>query len=450
MQSIMAALNSRQTPKPTPALSEEIQDLISRMQQKFAQNPFDKDTQTKLKALLDLQNIVKSQQMSAEATNMIRAQISQLAAGLPPVSTPAPAPSAFPVPPTPQWQPPTPVQPTSTPVYQPPVPPPAAQTPAPSAFAPGMLEQLLASTANGQKPSTPQMSAALPILQNLPQVMQAPRPAISTPTPAPLPTANLMEQLRLAGIVQPSSTPAAAAPPPPPPVANPAASLLQQLQGLSAFIPPIGGATAKVRIPRSQAALENSFSPAIVSSLYEAQPNQCSLCGRRFPGTDEGRKKKAAHLDWHFRNNQRIADAVHKGQNRSWYVDDIDWIQLPTTDITSSADAEGEAAKLVANKAAERKKGPKDLWVPAPTGAAANVPCPICQERFEAVWHEEAQEWVWMDAKRVGGRVYHATCHEEVAGARGRSATPEVGVLGKRKAEDGLAGLKAKIKRDGA
>jgi pre-mRNA cleavage complex 2 protein Pcf11 len=61
----------------------------------------------------------------------------------------------------------------------------------------------------------------------------------------------------------------------------------------------------------------------LIATLYENWPSQCSTCGRRFLATDEGKKKKATHLDWHFKVNQRMADAVKRGQNRSWYVDEI-------------------------------------------------------------------------------------------------------------------------------
>lgn len=74
--------------------------------------------------------------------------------------------------------------------------------------------------------------------------------------------------------------------------------------------------------------------------------------------------------------------------------------------------------------------------------------CPICQEKFQTKWLDEAQEWVWTDALRVGGRAFHASCYEEVTkesiggtplyGGAGR-ATPDR-VLGKRKAEVRLPG----------
>ena len=75
-----------------------------------------------------------------------------------------------------------------------------------------------------------------------------------------------------------------------------------------------------------------------------------------------------------------------------------------------------------------------------PTDSAlANIPCPICQEKFETSWNEKEQDFVWMDAKAVKGRIYHVSCYDalEKDGANAsaaRTATPD-SVLGKRKAE---------------
>jgi pre-mRNA cleavage complex 2 protein Pcf11 len=84
---------------------------------------------------------------------------------------------------------------------------------------------------------------------------------------------------------------------------------------------------------------------------------------------------------------------------------------------------------------------PKLQYLPVPDDPIlASSVCPICQEKFEMKWLDEAQEFVWMDAKMVGGRIYHASCHAEatkdVGAARERKGTPDPGsVLGKRKAE---------------
>ncbi len=82
-------------------------------------------------------------------------------------------------------------------------------------------------------------------------------------------------------------------------------------------------------------------------------------------------------------------------------------------------------------------KNPKQQYIPAPLGMAANSLCPVCQEQFETIWLDEAQEFVWMDAKKVGERVYHASCYAEATKDVNtviKRGTPEP-VLGKRKAE---------------
>ena len=84
--------------------------------------------------------------------------------------------------------------------------------------------------------------------------------------------------------------------------------------------------------------------------------------------------------------------------------------------------------------------------------ALANSLCPICQEKFEIKWLDDAQEFVWMDAKKVGGdRIYHASCYAEATkdggGNQIKRGTPEP-VLGKRKAEDEHIALRTKIKSE--
>ncbi len=83
-------------------------------------------------------------------------------------------------------------------------------------------------------------------------------------------------------------------------------------------------------------------------------------------------------------------------------------------------------------------KNPKLQYIPAPDDPTlAGVPCPICQEKFEMKWLDEAQEFVWMDAKKVGDRIYHASCFAEATkdvNTQVKRGTPEP-VLGKRKAE---------------
>jgi pre-mRNA cleavage complex 2 protein Pcf11 len=85
------------------------------------------------------------------------------------------------------------------------------------------------------------------------------------------------------------------------------------------------------------------------------------------------------------------------------------------------------------------KGSPKLQYIPVPNDATmANSVCPICQEKFEARWIDDAQDFVWMDAVKIGGRIYHASCHAEASkdgsNTPNRHSTPDP-VLGKRKAE---------------
>lgn len=85
-------------------------------------------------------------------------------------------------------------------------------------------------------------------------------------------------------------------------------------------------------------------------------------------------------------------------------------------------------------------KIPKTQYIPVPDDPvlAASV-CPICQDKFETRWLDDAQEFVWADAIKVGDRIYHASCHREAFKDGGGTpiytrSTPEP-ILGKRKAE---------------
>lgn len=133
-----------------------------------------------------------------------------------------------------------------------------------------------------------------------------------------------------------------------------------------------------------------------------------------------------------------MVDAVRRGVNRNWYLDELDWIRSREFDDADEAPAvplgggnnDGGAGVdafssfgVGAGSGAMMKKQ-KDVFVKAPADAAVTRhACPICQEEFGAVWHDGAQEWVWMDAVRVGGevegRTYHQSCLEELEKDKG-------------------------------
>lgn len=67
---------------------------------------------------------------------------------------------------------------------------------------------------------------------------------------------------------------------------------------------------------------QSRFRPYVVPVLFESLGAPCTQCGRRFKNDEQGKKKKTAHMDWHFKVNQRIAEADKAGQSRSWLVDE--------------------------------------------------------------------------------------------------------------------------------
>jgi pre-mRNA cleavage complex 2 protein Pcf11 len=71
--------------------------------------------------------------------------------------------------------------------------------------------------------------------------------------------------------------------------------------------------------------LANCYSPRphLISRLYEKLGTACTQCGRRFQSDEAGRKKKADHMDWHFKVHSRMREAERNGQHRSLYVDEI-------------------------------------------------------------------------------------------------------------------------------
>lgn len=196
--------------------------------------------------------------------------------------------------------------------------------------------------------------------------------------------------------------------------------MTRQTSAPSGIMDQIELTTASMKLPRMN----------LISRLYEAKPNICTTCGRRFDTTEEGKVKKARHMDWHFKNKD--PDANKRGVHRSWYISETEWIDYQEVDETANPDE--IAAKSAAKKP---KKQAKDRYVSVPQNPTLqHAPCPICQEKFETQWNVDANDFVWMDALQVGGKIYHATCYEEYSKGLGipMPGTPD-SVLGKRKAD---------------
>lgn len=116
-----------------------------------------------------------------------------------------------------------------------------------------------------------------------------------------------------------------------------------------------------------------------------------------------------------------------------------EWINYREQDDATLAPASDDPAKAGTGGAAVTRNEPKEHYVLVPIDASqANTTCPICQEKFEVIWHREAEQPVWTDAIQVGQRTYHASCYAEVSKGNGFTvagrSTPD-SVLGKRKSE---------------
>ncbi|CAK7216908.1 mRNA 3' end processing factor [Sporothrix bragantina] len=448
-------------------LNGDVERLIQATKMEFAEKPYDASVAGRLKALLDLQTILKNQSLEHDKLVLVRTQIDALAVNLP---------SHLKA----QYNP-TPTPPAANPPFQPP--PAAAPAPGLSAAVLAALAAARATVAAGgtppaqsaappppQPPAQPAggvsiesllgkgaLAALLAARQQQPPAQQPPQPPpqpqyIPTPTPqlppqlpqllqgaAAAPNAGnplaLMEMLRKAGILQQQSpVPGAVVPPPVPPVSAPVLNV-PGLANIMASIrsPAFAAARDPLREIQNEITFTSSslkqFRPHLLPMMYDNLGPPCTQCGRRFRTDDVGRAAKTAHMDWHFKVHQRIVEAEKRGQHRSWYVDQADWIHSRETvdsdGVDHGADANGSAAGGQAGRGSGANAaggaggaggvaGGKLQWIPVPTGSAnTNQTCPICQEKFEMKWLDEAQEWVWIDAVRVGSRVYHASCHAE-------------------------------------
>ncbi|KAI0407040.1 hypothetical protein F4802DRAFT_555434 [Xylaria palmicola] len=418
------------------ALNDDIQRLTTAFKAQLAQTPHDPTIQTKFKALMDLQTILQTQNLPQEQLVLVKNQIADLAVNLraPPAQT-------------------------STPVSLPnPVavaPPPTAAPKASldSVFGPGASAALAAimarkSTAS-QVPAPQPPAPPVPVRSPPPQ---KPEPQKTASVPAD-PMA-LMNMLRQAGMLPPA-TPATGTTPAPSATPSTALPFPLPLPGMAQRIQPappgsIENLTSDIVL---KAPSLKKFRPQLLPLLFEAQGPQCTQCGRRFPTNEGGKKKKTAHMDWHFRVNQRSNDTEKRGLHRSWLVDEMDWINTRETIDKEHVAPIGDAD---AAPGGPTTKAPRIQYIPVPDDPvlAASV-CPICQDKFETRWLDDAQEFVWSDAIKVGDRIYHASCHREAFKDGGGGGTPMYTrntpepVLGKRKAEqDELVSLRGKLKAE--
>jgi pre-mRNA cleavage complex 2 protein Pcf11 len=397
-------------------LHADIDDLTTDAKIECATHPMDQAAQTKLASLQSLKEILDGGSVTDKDLLDIRNSIlQQKAEKLRLQRPPPPLPAHIPAIPTPLSYPtPQPVH-TSPPLST------------PSFVNQTNLAELLQATSNRNQ--TPQPVYGNPYQPHSQTVSTPPIHHVQpSPSVVELP---LLAQLRASGLLSATPTPPQSLTPtiPSSSVVNPHVNIAGEVQFSS----------ASIKIPRSQT----------ITTFLNTRPNQCMTCGRRFTSDDIGKEKKSRHLDWHFKTKARMSEAEHRTQNRSWYVDEREWI--------ASKEYEDDAAPIDAVSIAMNGstisgvKKTMQNYVRAPADPfLRNAPCPIDQETFKSEWSEELQDFIWKDAIQVGGRYYHASCYKEATRDRdkdaggvtpmgagtGRTGTPD-SVLGKRKAEVG-------------
>jgi len=161
-------------------LTSDIANLIDLTKSQFAQNVGDQSILTRLKALLDLQTILRNQRLPPDQIALIRAQVTQLSEAAQPARIPSP--STYSPPPAMATLP-------SAPVQAP------AEKPNISSLFPG-LAALLARQSATPQPVPPPQPTRIQSPPTIPQPAKPPASSASVPDPS-----SLLERLRAAGML---------------------------------------------------------------------------------------------------------------------------------------------------------------------------------------------------------------------------------------------------------
>lgn len=210
------------------ALNDDIQRLITASKAQVALAPHDPSVQTRLKALMDLQTILQTQNLPQDQLVLVKNQIADLAVTIraPPTQTPTPTLTSAPIAPIPQ-------QPVA--VAPPPVA--APKISIDSLFGAGALASLMS-----RKSATPQASAShsrpapIAVPTPPPQRVEPQKPANPQPAAPVADPMALMNMLRQAGLLPaaaPASSSVAASRP------MPSAATLSALVGAASKVPPM-------------------------------------------------------------------------------------------------------------------------------------------------------------------------------------------------------------------
>ncbi|SDA00297.1 BZ3501_MvSof-1269-A2-R1_Chr2-2g04515 [Microbotryum saponariae] len=211
--------------------------------------------------------------------------------------------------------------------------------------------------------------------------------------------------------------------------------------------------------------LKSSPSRTPFEFIYDRFRLQCQQCGLRFFDSVQGKNELDAHLDWHFVKKRRIREGVARTQGRSWLSLEEDWFVASldddelnsTTEFKKGGGGGGTEQSRKEFKASQDAKLDLQMLrkskVVAPSGGDERR-CGICREKFKSEWSEEEEEWVYWNAVRVEGTIYHATCYAEAKAATNaaRLRAEEAHQTSSREAtpsDPAIAAKKRKIQEEG-
>lgn len=179
------------------ALNRDLEACILSARSDFAAAPFDPTSQQRLKALLDLQTIMRNQQLTPDQLRLVRDQISVFRPQAPAPAAQNPVPTA-----PPAAVPPGPAAPVPFPATVPTPPTQPASQPLQNLLNSRTLAELIKNTAIRQHPTPPPaIPNAMPTMPPMPQMASA--------TNTPPPDNPLIAALRARGILPPASAPPA-------------------------------------------------------------------------------------------------------------------------------------------------------------------------------------------------------------------------------------------------
>ncbi|GME76122.1 unnamed protein product [Ambrosiozyma monospora] len=164
--------------------------------------------------------------------------------------------------------------------------------------------------------------------------------------------------------------------------------------------------------------------------IYPSNSTQCSNCAQRFFDTPEGQLEKNLHLDWHFRTNKKLKSVSKQINNRAWFLTLSQWVDFKDDEIVGYASTANEEVQVglsdrltSSTKLVEEELNKKTVTIP--DDSDNEVICGTCRDKLVGVFDDDAGEWIWRNAIRVKGKVYHYSCWVETKGKRDRDRSPE-------------------------